>query len=277
MQRRPLLSLAALLPLSAGAQPRPASVRDPSRLRLPPPLAMPGLARSRQLRIYLPPSYASSPDRRYPVLYAHDGQNLFDAATSYAGEWQLDETLDRLAAQQGLELIAVGIDNGAEKRMNELNPWDHERFGKGDGFSYLRFVMDVVKPFVDREFRTRPEAASTAMIGSSMGGLITHAALHRYRDRLGLGAVFSPSFWIAPAAYELALSEPLLASQRVFLYGGGREGESMLPQLRRMADVQMVQARQVRVVEAPAAEHNEAAWVAQVPGALQFLFADKGA
>jgi predicted alpha/beta superfamily hydrolase len=277
MQRRPFLHLAAfplLAPLAtpASAQPRPASLADPARLRLPPPLPMPGLARERQLRIYLPPSYAKSPQRRYPVLYAHDAQNLFDAATSYAGEWQLDEALDRLAAQQGVEVIAVGIDNGGAQRMTELNPWDHARFGKGEGFAYLRFVFETVKPFIDREWRTRTEAASTAMIGSSMGGLITHAALHRYRAQLGAGAVFSPAFWTAPAATELALSEPLLASQRVFLYGGGRESEDMLPQMRRMADIQMAQARQVRVVEAPAAPHNEAAWAAQLPAALQFLY-----
>lgn len=272
MRRRLLLATAsAAAAFPAWAQ-RPPSVRDPQRLILPPSLAMPGLERERQLRIYLPPSYATAKERRYPVVYFHDGQNLFDDATSYAGEWGADEILDELAARRGFEAIAVGIDNGGERRMRELNPWDHERFGAGEGFAYLRFLTEVVKPFVDQGWRTRPEAAHTALIGSSMGGLITHAALHRHSTVFGLGGVFSPSFWIAPQAYELALAEPLNKDQRVFLYGGGREGEAMLPDLRRMADLHAVQPAVQQVMESPQAGHNEAAWRTVLPAALRFLF-----
>lgn len=270
MRRRLVLNF-AVCSAGAAAQ-RPPSVADPARLRLPAPLPIPGLARERQLRIYLPPSYATHAQRRYPVLYAHDAQNLFDAATSYAGEWRLDEALDQLAAQQDIEVIAVGIDNGGERRITELNPWDHARFGKGDGWAYLRFVMETVKPFIDREFRTRPEAASTAMLGSSLGGLITHAALHRYREQLGGGAVLSPSFWVAPAAFDLAMAEPLLPHQRVFLYGGGREDDSLLPLLRRMERLQRAQAGQLQTLELPQAQHNETAWAEVLPRALRFLF-----
>ena len=99
---------------------------------LTPQLLIPGLNRQRTLRLYLPPGYATS-TKRYPVLYMHDGQNLFDAATAYAGEWGVDETLDALAKSQGLELIVVGIDNGGVNRMTELNAWDNTRFGKGEG------------------------------------------------------------------------------------------------------------------------------------------------
>jgi len=236
------------------------------------PLEMPGLGRQRVLRVYLPPSYATANARRYPVIYFHDGQNVFDDATSYAGEWGADELLDRLAADAGFEAIAVGIDNGGERRMRELNPWDHPRFGNGEGFDYLRFLVETVKPAIDRQFRSQPEAASTALIGSSMGGLITQAALHRHRGTFGLGGVFSPSFWIAPQAYDLAANEPLLATQRVFVYAGGRESASMVEEARRMAELQRAQGAQLRFVEEPAAGHNEAAWRAVLPRALAFLF-----
>jgi predicted alpha/beta superfamily hydrolase len=270
--RRHLLACLGLLAAGrAIAQQRAPSVHDPARLLLQGPLPMPGLNRERRARVYLPPSYAQQTERRYPVIYFHDGQNVFDAATSYAGEWGADELLDQLAGQ-GLEAIAVGIDNGGTLRMTELNPWDHERFGKGEGFAYLRFLVEVLKPAIDRQFRTRSEAASTALIGSSMGGLITHAALHRHREVFGLGGVLSPSFWIAPQAETLARSEPLLASQRVFVYAGGREGAQTVPQARRMAELQQTQSRHVVFVEEAQAQHNEAAWRAVLPRVLAHLF-----
>lgn len=274
MRRRPLLNTLLLSPALAAAQ-RAASVADPSRLIVTEPLPMPGLERSRRLRVYLPPAYASQPERRFPVIYFHDGQNVFDDATSYAGEWGADELLDRLARQQGLQAIAVAIDNGGEKRMTELNPWDHERFGKGEGFAYLRFLVERVKPYVDLRWRTRPEASSTALIGSSMGGLISFAALHRHRDVFGLGGVLSPAFWVAAQPAQMLLeSEPLHAHQRVCVYAGGRESPDMVPRARRMAERMRKQSDAVQFIEEPAAEHNEAAWRAVLPRVLAHLFAD---
>lgn len=277
MRRRPLLNTLLLSPALAAAQ-RAASVADPSRLIVTEPLlmtGMPGPERLRRLRVYLPPGYAEQPERRYPVIYFHDGQNVFDDATSYAGEWGVDELLDRLARQQGLQAIAVAVDHGGERRMNELSPWDHERFGKGEGFAYLRFLAERVKPHVDLRWRTRPESSSTAIVGSSMGGLISFAALHRHREVFGLGGLLSPSFWVAPQQVQLlAESEPLHAHQRVCLYAGGREGRDLLPQVRRVAELQRRQSDAVRVIEEPAAEHHEAAWRAVLPRVLAHLFAD---
>ena len=274
-RRSALLAASALASpfFGAQAQPRPRSVGE--RLTVTEPLPMPGLERSRRLRIYVPPSYATQASKRYPVIYFHDGQNVFDDATSYAGEWGADELLDDLALRHGFEAIAVGIDNGEQRRMQELNPWDHERFGKGEGFGYLRFLVETVKPYIDRNFRSRSEAASTALIGSSMGGLITQAALHRHREVFGLGGVLSPAIWTArQAAYLMAESEPLLASQRVFIYAGGREDRDMVPLARRMAELLRQQTKHLQFVEAPEAGHNEAAWRAVLPRAMAFLFFD---
>lgn len=165
---------------------------------LPELLQIPGLNRQRQIRVYVPPGYANS-QRRYPVLYMHDGQNLFDAATAYAGEWRVDETLNALSESGQLELIVVGIDNGQEKRMTELNPWSHPRFGVAQGREYMEFVVEVVKPLIDRRYRTKADRANTAIMGSSMGGLISHYAINQYPEVFSKAGIFSPAYWVGEA------------------------------------------------------------------------------
>ena len=122
------------------------------------------------MRLYLPPGYANAPDKRYPVIYMHDGQNLFDDATSYAGEWGVDETLDAMAASQGFEAIVVGLDNGGEHRMQELNPFDHPRFGPGEGEAYLAFMVETLKPWIDGLYRTLPDPAAKALTDGNAAG-----------------------------------------------------------------------------------------------------------
>jgi predicted alpha/beta superfamily hydrolase len=234
-------------------------------------MAMPGLNRERTLRVYLPPSYTQQPSKRYPVIYFHDGQNLFDDATSYAGEWGVDETLDTLAAQVGFEAIAVGIDNGAERRMQELNPWDHPRFGLGEGEAYLAFVADTVKPWIDAQFRTQADRASTALAGSSMGGLITLAGLCLHRGSFGLGLVMSPSLWVAPQALDLVKKQSWPAGTRVYIYAGGREDRDMVANAERLHRLIVQPAvSALRVNEN--GQHNEATWRAELPAALRFAF-----
>ena len=128
------VALTLLLPVTACAQrsePRPSTARAGVSV-LDTAFAMPQLKRTRRVWVYLPPDYATS-ERRYPVLYMHDGQNLFDAATSYAGEWGIDETLDSLHAAGDPGVIVVGIDNGGERRLDEYSPWRNERHGGGEG------------------------------------------------------------------------------------------------------------------------------------------------
>jgi predicted alpha/beta superfamily hydrolase len=272
----PTLLLAALLPLAGCAHqtaPRAPSAQANVQV-LAPPLLIPGLGRERTLRLYLPPSYQQS-ERRYPVIYMHDGQNLFDDATSYAGEWGVDETLNELARSLGFEAIVVGIDNGLDKRMAELNPWPHPESGPGEGEAYLRFVVEVVKPFIDARYRTRPGRADTAVAGSSMGGLISHVAIQRYPAVFGKAGVLSPAYWTAPAMFDEAQQRRLPADARLYLYMGGREGAGMLD------DVQRMQA-QLAALPAPTpalqlhiaagADHNEAAWRSEFVRAIRWLF-----
>jgi predicted alpha/beta superfamily hydrolase len=269
--------LIAFLLLALSALAAPAAERAPSaqpNVSVLAPLAIPGLARERTLRLYLPPGYAQAPERRYPVIYMHDGQNLFDDATSYAGEWGVDETLNRLAASHGFEAIVVGIDNGQALRMNELNPWPNPRFGRAEGEAYLAFIVDVVKPYIDGHYRTRSDAASTAIIGSSMGGLISHAALLRYPQVFGKAGVFSPAYWVAPQVFDATRAASLPGSARIYLYMGGKEGGEALSDVRKMHALlaQRIGPDRLRLSIAPQGEHNETAWRAEFAALVEWLF-----
>jgi len=280
MPRFPLLIAALMLTIVVvvavvalrASHPKP-STAGPTVRVLSPPLAMPGLDRTRTLRVYLPPSYATS-DRRYPVIYMHDGQNLFDEATSYAGEWGVDEAMDALAQTHGFEAIVVGIDNGAEKRMNELSAWPHSQFGAGEGIQYLAFLIDVVKPRIDQQYRTESDRSSTAIMGSSMGGLASHHAIHARPDVFGMAGVLSPSYWVAPQLYDEARSKPLPADARIYLYAGGKEGKETTDDAQRMyqqlAETSAPENLALNIVDS--AEHNEAAWRAEFPRAVSWLF-----
>jgi len=248
---------------------------------LPIKLAMPGLDRERTIRIYLPPGYDAA-KKRYPVLYMHDGQNLFDATTSYSGEWGVDETLNELAKSRGLELIVVGIDNGAELRIHELNPWDNDEFGKGEGRQYMNFVVDVVKPYIDKHYRTKPDRANTAIMGSSMGGLISHYAIAAYPKVFGKAGIFSPAYWLAPPIFDDPAESHLPNDAKLYFYAGGKEGDNAMPGMTRMeTDMnRMVTALRkaghpsgnLAVHVNPDAQHNEAAWRAEFPRAIAWLY-----
>ncbi|MFG6485631.1 alpha/beta hydrolase [Roseateles sp. BYS78W] len=267
MRRRLLLTLPLLTTLPARAA---ASTALPSVRVIEPPLAMPGLDRQRTLRLCLPASYASEPGRRYPVIYMHDGQNLFDAATSFAGEWGVDETMQTL----GFEALVVGIDNGGEHRNTEMAPYDHPELGKAEGRAYLDFIVKTVKPFIDAGWRTQAGREHTAMIGSSMGGLISHAAMLWHGDTFSRFGLFSPSYWAAPQLFDDTARATLPTDTRVHLYCGGREGGSMAGQTRQMHRrlARQLPPEQLGIHIAAEAQHNEAAWRAELPAALKFLF-----
>ncbi len=271
-----LLLSAAILSTPAAAAPAIAKPTTalPGVSLLGEPIAMPGLERKRQLRLYLPPGYATS-NKRYPVLYMHDGQNLFDNATAYAGEWKVDETLDALAKEGRLELIVVGIDNGAEKRMTELNAWDNPQFGPGENRAYTDFIVKTVKPMIDRRYRTLPDRANTAIMGSSMGGLASHYALVQYPEVFSKAGVFSPAYWTAQPSFAFVASKPTPKDARVFMLMGGKEGPQMNADVKRMAEVigktgHPAENTVLKLV--PQAEHNEAFWAGELREALLWMF-----
>jgi predicted alpha/beta superfamily hydrolase len=233
-----------------------------------------GLARQRQVRLYLPPQYHFS-QKRYPVLYLHDGQNVFDEATAYAGEWSVDETLNYLAAQGWLELIVVAIDNGGEHRMTEYSGWDHPRFGKAEGKPYTSFISSVVKPFIDQHYRTRSEPQNTGIMGSSMGGLISHYALFNQPGVFGKAGIYSPSYWYADEVYQQTDIQLLPAGSRISMLVGAMEGREMVANMEKMAQLLLAQGlnkAQLAAKVVPKGEHNEALWRSEFADTALYLF-----
>ena len=272
LRRLALLLLCVPFALPAAEAERPHTA-GPTVREFVPPLRMPKLGSARKLRVYLPPDYTKGA-QRYPVLYMFDGQNLFDEATSYAGEWGVDETMDALACE-GFPAIVIGIDHGGEQRFNELIPYWNVRFLPNEGALFIDDVVHAIKPFVDANYRTLPDRDHTAVVGSSLGGLSADYAIHRYPDVFGKAGVFSPSYWVSDEPFAIARRTALPAGSRVYLYTGGREGTESVSQLETMASILRAHSHgddSVTMHVMPEAEHNEAAWRAEFPRAVRWLF-----
>lgn len=223
--------------------------------------AVPQLKCNRRIWMYLPKSYAVS-SKTYPVLYMHDGQNLFNEQTAgLGGEWGVDECLDSLQKQLGKEAIVIGIDHGGDRRMNEYNPYYHFQYGKGEGKEYIDFIVKNLKPYIDNKFRTKKGVENTFIAGSSMGGLISLHALFQYPDVFGGAGVFSPAFWIAPQLYQDAAEFKEQGTPKIYFYAGGRESASMLTDMDKMIGVLQKKTNyRIRRSVFPLGEHNEKAW-----------------
>lgn len=249
-----------------------------------PELEAPAELGSREIVVYLPPSYAqvANEPRHYPVIYFHDGQNVFDERTSYVGKWAADETLEALS-KEGIEAIAVAVPNKGAARMDEYNPWrERSRFtrgrlsgGKGD--AYLDWLSGSVKPLIDRSFPTLNERDATGLAGSSMGGLITLYGLVAKPDVFGMGLAMSPSIMWHDYGIVLLIEQGRMPRARIHVDMGGREWRGGLADGRRLRDALVecgfVEGRDLNYVEERFAPHNESAWARRLPDALRFLLA----
>lgn len=240
-----------------------------------PRVLSPELHNFRTLVVALPASYHRS-DRRYPVVYMQDGQNLFDPATAYAGDWRLADSLRDLDAD-GVEAIVVGIFNAGPDRLHEYSPEPDRRLGGGRGRRYLDFVTGTVKPLIDRDFRTRPDRTHTAIAGSSMGGLISLWAWLRHSDVFGAVGALSPSLWFADRAILDAVSGARhLAPSRLYLDIGLDEPGQAVADVRRLRDLlarhdHLADRVTLDYLEDAGGVHDEAAWGRRVTRALPFL------
>jgi len=244
----------------------------------------PQLRNERAVYVWLPPDYASSA-RRYPVVYMHDGQNLFDEPSSYAGEWRVDETMQQLSAA-GLPAIIVGVQNKGEERFREYTPFRGGRFGHGRGDDYILFLARTLKPLIDTEFRTLQRREHTGIIGSSMGGLISLYGFARYPNVFGFAGIMSPSLWVGHGAIFGLIAATSFRGGRVYLDAGGREtpssargGNMMLEDARRLnillQQKGFVAGQTLLYREAAEATHSEAAWAERLPDALRFLLGER--
>ncbi|SFU36382.1 alpha-amylase family glycosyl hydrolase [Pseudoduganella namucuonensis] len=235
----------------------------------------PQLGNSRSLRIYLPPSYATRPERRYPVLYMHDGQNLFDPKTAYSAEWEIDETMDRLIAEGGMaEAIVVGIDN-TKDRLDEYTPCCDPKHGGGKIEQYESFIVDTVKPYVDGALRTLPGKEHTAIMGSSLGGIASvHIAQHR-PDVFSKAGGVSSSFWWNEGAMT---GKPPMAPVKFYIDAG--TANDGVEQTRLMRDAMVKAGYRVGTGAADnlyyhedvGGIHNEKSWAARAHLPLTWFF-----
>jgi len=243
------------------------------------------LGNKRDVLVYLPKGYRRSPKRHYPVLYLHDGQNVFDAATAFGGvEWGVDETAQRLTTAKLIEpTIIVAVANTGEDRLHEYAPTaaridaGAKIKSKGRLRSYGRFLTEELKPFIDRKYRTRREAEFTGLGGSSLGGLATLVLglwFPNYFTRL---AVMSPSIWwddCAVCKIVEAIDETARPSLKIWLDTGTHEdGWERARELRdRLVEKGWRLHDDLHYFEAEGSDHSEGAWAARVDSVLRFLF-----
>jgi predicted alpha/beta superfamily hydrolase len=243
------------------------------------------LPTDRDVLVYLPPGYEAESQRRYSVLYLHDGQNLFDGATSFipGQEWRVDETAQALILAHAIEpVIIVGIYNTGKERVEEYTPSTDPKFkvgGKAD--LYGRLLVEELKPFIDSRYRTKKGASDTGLGGSSLGGLVTLYLGLRYPRVFGKLAVVSPSVWwnerrVLSDVSALA-SKP--RNMRIWLDMGTDEGASAATDARLLRDALISKGwrlgRDLKYFEAEGAKHSEAAWALRVEPMLKFLFPKK--
>lgn len=238
-----------------------------------PAIASPQLNNSRKLRIYLPPSYAENAAKRYPVLYMHDGQNLFDAnSAAYGVEWGIDETADRLIGA-GLmdEVIVVGIDNTPD-RAAEYTPCCDPKHGGGRLDAYQAFLTETVKPYVDATLRTLPGRGTTAIMGSSFGGIASvHIGQRKPQVFSKVGGV-SSSFWWNEGNM---VAKPAARVPVMFYLDAGTKDDGLEATMQ-MRDVMVGQGYRVgpdlMFYADEGGIHNEKSWAARVDKPLTWFF-----
>lgn len=226
------------------------------------------LDNDRDIIVWLPPSYNKMNEKRFPVLYMHDGQNIMDPETSFAGvDWQADETAARLIKDNKIEeIIIVGIYN-TKDRLEEYS--DSER-----GNLYMQFIIKELKTFIDSSYRTLTDKNNSALMGSSMGGLISFLIAWKYEDIFAKAACLSSSFYYNDEKAIKMVKEYTGKKKEIKLYID--HGEDGLPRGQKMFGVLTekgyVIGTDIDYFYDPGAQHNEAAWAARLARPLIFLF-----
>lgn len=230
----------------------------------------PQFQKPRKIWIYLPQNYEAT-SQKYPVIYMLDGQNLFDNQTAFAGEWQVDESLDQLKAK----VIIVGIEHGNDLRLSELTPFSNEKYGGGSADLFLDFIIQNLKPQIDSKFRTKTNSKNTAIFGSSLGGLFAYYAVVKHPEVFSKAGVFSPSFWFSNQIYELTEHAPKIKA-KIYLLCGDNESPDMVNEVNKMNYLLNVNRcsclKLTKKVIVKNGQHNEKLWREQFQNAYLWLF-----
>ncbi len=237
---------------------------------------IPQLKKKRKITVLLPFDYDKQPQKRYPVVYMHDAQNLFNPHSPY-GNWAIDQKMAVLAERGMGDLIIVGIDHAGADRINEFLPVPNKNLGSMEGKKYVDFVAQTLKPHIDKQYRTLPDRLHTGMGGSSMGGLITIFAGLRYPSVFGRLMVFSPSLWVARSAPINKIDFSKFVPTKIYAYAGGKEGAEMVPNVTRFQDAIKARGMNPDKVQFNLSvdwhgTHSESRWGNEFPKAVEWLF-----
>ena len=238
------------------------------------------LRNQRDLIVYLPPGYHQQRQRHFPVLYLHDGQNLFDGATSFIPgmDWHVGQTADNLIRTGAIQpLIIVGIYNVGRARIYEYTPTKAPRLGGGRADRYAKFLIQEVMPFIQQEYRAVSDASVTGMGGSSLGGLLSLYLGLKYPQTFGRLAALSPSvWWNQHIIHRFAAAAPVEPRPRIWLDIGTNEGPRIVHDVEQFRDILLQKGwqlgRDLHYQRVEGAQHNEAAWAQRVGPFLQFLY-----
>jgi len=237
---------------------------------------IPQLIKTRRIAALLPHDYHTS-DKRYPVLYLQDGQNLFDDYAPF-GSWEVPRKMAWLAEHGRGDFIVIAIDHAESERIAEFTPTKPTALGIGEGKQYANFLCETLKPYIDAHFRTMPEREHTGIGGSSMGALISIYAAMQHPHTFSKLLIFSPSLWVSPELSEEFVRGTPEYNGRIYLYGGAREGSNMVEHLQRFYDLVKENPHgrniPIRMSIRPDGQHNEAAWGTEFPAAISWLFFD---
>ncbi len=258
---------------------RRAAVRR-GRLEVIPQFESKILGNKRDVTVYLPAGYDDRDDRRYPVLYMQDGQNLFDPQRSFVPgqHWRLHEAADdAIGERSAAPMIIVGIDNAGPSRIDEYAPThDPKKNGGGRADDYARFILEELKPQIDAKYRTFDDAANTAIGGSSLGGLLAMHLAAKYPHAFTRAAVISPSVWWHDRQILREVDEFAGPDRpRIWLDIGGREGADALSGAQALRDRLRAKGwndEMLAYYEDRRADHSEGAWAARARKVLEFLF-----
>jgi len=238
---------------------------------------MPELNRERRIRILLPSDYFDS-QNYYPTLYMHDGQNLFVGSESFAGEWEVDEAMLQFESEGYGGAIIVALDNGQQYRIDEYTPWAHPEYGGGEGAEYVDFIVSTLKPFIDENYRSLPEREFTGIMGSSLGGLISHYAGIKYQSIFSKVGIFSPSYWFTNDIYEYTELIGKEENMKFYMLAGGNESEGLEAQIENMIavleDGGFNPETEINYQFDPDGQHSEWFWAEYFPEAFEWLFID---
>jgi predicted alpha/beta superfamily hydrolase len=245
------------------------------------------LNNDRDVIVYLPPDYELYKSKRFSVFYMHDGQNVFDGATSFipGQEWKIDETAQSLINAHKIEpLIVVGIYNTGKERVNEYTPTPDAQYKAGGNADlYGRMLVEELKPFIDKTYRTKRDAKHTGLGGSSLGGLVSLYLGLKYPSVFSKLAVLSPSVWWGDKQIVQFVEHlPRKPATRIWLDMGTKESREPAEALKALNDARLLDetlvkkgwrsGKDLKYYEAEDAEHNERAWAARTDQILAFLF-----